>query len=578
VNVNGTSGDGIAGTGVTTATVGTTTAVAVTSSGGDGVDLSGGTGAISIAATISGSSGHSVSVASRTGGTTAFSGSISETGTGISLSSNTGATINFTGGVTASTGTNAAFSATGGGTVNVTGSANTLTTTTGTALNVASTTIGSSGLTFRSIASNGAASGIVFNNTGSSGGLTVAGTGAAGTGGTIQSSTGPGISLTSTTSPSFTNVNVLNGGDDGIRGSGVNGFTLASSSVSTNGNAVNESGLDFVGGLTGTASITSTSVTGSAENGLIVTNASGTLNLTVTNGTFSNTSALVGNDGIHLDANDTAAITASVTGSTFNNNRGDHFQFATNATSSGSSNVTFSNNTLTAVAGNLGGGITLSTDASADTAFTLSNNNIQGAISSAITTDIGTNSTAGGTLSGTISGNTIGTAGVPNSGSSQFNGITSYANGNGTQTVAISSNTIRQYSNFAGIDARIRAGAAPTLNATITNNTIANPGTFASNGLFVQAGAASGDGGLICAGISGNTMAGSGANGGTDFRLRQRFNTTVRLPGYGGAAGDTAAVVAFVQGNNPGSETGSATVDFPASGGGFVGGAACPTP
>src|SRR5436190_8994031 len=117
-----------------------------------------------------------------------------------------------------------------------------------------------------------------------------------------------------------------------------------------------------------------------------------------------------------------------------------------------------------------------------------------------------------------------------------------------------------------------------TLNATITGNTLANPGTFASNGLFVFGGATTTDGGLICAGISGNSITGSSANGSTDFRLRQRFNTTIRLPGYGGAAGDTTAVVIFVEGNNGGTPTGSATVAFPTTGGGFAGGSACPTP
>src|SRR5205085_162316 len=76
-------------------------------------------------------------------------------------------------------------------------------------------------------------------------------------------------------------------------------------------------------------------------------------------------------------------------------------------------------------------------------------------------------------------------------------------------------------------------------------------------------------------GALGNTMQGSGANGGTDFRVRQRFNTTVRLPGYGGANTDDAAVIAFIQARNPGSETGSATHDLTTGGGGFVGGAAC---
>ena len=64
----------------------------------------------------------------------------------------------------------------------------------------------------------------------------------------------------------------------------------------------------------------------------------------------------------------------------------------------------------------------------------------------------------------------------------------------------------------------------------------------------------------------------------TDFRVRQRFSTTVRLPGYVGAAGDTTAVIVFVKANNGVTPTGSATAAFPTTGGGFVGGAACPTP
>ena len=75
------------------------------------------------------------------------------------------------------------------------------------------------------------------------------------------------------------------------------------------------------------------------------------------------------------------------------------------------------------------------------------------------------------------------------------------------------------------------------------------------------------------AGALANSLAGSGANGSEDFRVRQRFSTTVRLPGYAGGSTDTAAVVAFIQGRNNGAETGSATVQAP--GGGFVGGAAC---
>jgi hypothetical protein len=441
---------------------------------------------------------------------------------------------------------------------------------------------------FTAINANGGTNGIVWTKTtAATGSFTVTGTGSAGTGGTVQSMTGVGVLLDHASSVSLSYVNVQNGGDDGIRGTAVNGFTLANSTLSANGNAVGENGLDFIGGLTGTASISSSTVTGSAENGLIVTDGSGSLNLTVTGSTFSNTLTSVGNDGIHLDANDTAAITASVTGSTFNHNRGDHLQFATNASATGTNSITFSSNTLTGDRGttyggtDLGGGVTISTDASSHTSFTLANNNVQGAVDSALKIDFGTNSTAAGTLSGTISGNTIGTAGTPDSGSSQTNGISATLQGSGTETVAITSNTVRQYS-ANGINVLTRLGA-PTLNATITGNTVANHGTFATNGLLVQAGASSAlpDAGLLCAGITSNSITGAGKNDpadptSTDFRVRQRFSTTVRLPGYAGASTDTTAVINFIKGNNGSTPTGSATTQSP--GGGFVGGAACPTP
>ena len=571
VDVANTAGAGISGTAITNATIGQNTSISGAS--GNAFELSGAAaGTIVVGSAISGSTAHPISVLDRSGGSVTFAGNVMGTGQGILLSSNTGATITVGGAITLSTGANAAFQAAGGGTIVAPNAANTLASTLGTALTVADTTIGAAGLRFRSIASNGAASGIVLNNTGALGSLTVTGNGAAATGGSILSSSGPGISLAGTKSPSFAWLNIAGGRDDGIHGEGVDGFSLANTTLLGNGNAAGEHGLDFVG-LSGTASITSTSVNSSAARHLSVTNGSGSLNLTVTGTTFSNTSAANGEDAVHLDANGTAAITASVTGSTFTNNRGDHFQFATNAASSGSNNVTFSQNTLVGAAGNLGAGIALTTDGSSQTAFSLAGNSVQSAISSAITVDLGAGSTAGGSLSGTISGNTIGNPATPNSGSAQGNGITVHAGGAGTLTASISGNLIREYAGH-GLDARISAGS-PTLNATVTNNTISDPGTAATNGLFASAGDVAGDGGLLCAAISGNSLTGSGANSSTDFLLQQRFGTTFRLPGYLGTADNTAAVVAFVQGANGGTPSGTATADFPATGGGFVGGDAC---
>jgi hypothetical protein len=159
--------------------------------------------------------------------------------------------------------------------------------------------------------------------------------------------------------------------------------------------------------------------------------------------------------------------------------------------------------------------------------------------------------------------------------------------GGGSSIVGITNNVLAQYNNNAihiqGGDAS--AGGNGSINATVTGNTISNPGNLSGlilNGLHLNWGTSSGDAHQACLSIGGagglaNSLTGSGANGGTDFRLRQRMATTVRLPGYAGANNDNAAVVAFVQGNNGGTPTGSVANSVP-TGGGYVGGAACTAP
>jgi hypothetical protein len=466
---------------------------------------------------------------------------------------------------------------------------NTVSTTTGTGVNIANATIGAGGATFRSVSVNGAANGIVLNNTGALGGLTVAGTGGAGSGGTIQNATGPGVLLTDTRNVSLSFMNVQGGGDDGIRGTNVTGFTLAGATVSNNGNGVGESGLDF-SGLFGTASVSSSTVTGSHEDNLVVRNGSGLLTLlSVTNSTFSNNSTTDGNDGILFEASSTANMSISVTGSNFSAHKGDHFQAA--GLNSGVLDVVFTGNTLSGGhASPLGQGITISAATgvpgyAGTVTYDVSNNTINGAISYAINANLGT-SAAGASFGGTISNNVIGTSGSSLSCSSQASGINVEAHGNGTHTVAVTGNTIRQCFD-RGINVLANDGGG-TLNLTVTGNTVAElVAAFSREGFFLNAGSTStnvfggADSHFVClklggAGAEANTL-NNGPGTTDDFRLRQRFETTVRLPGYGGAAGDTAAVVAFVSGNNPGA-TGSATVNFPAGGGGFVGGAACPLP
>jgi hypothetical protein len=568
-----------------------------------GVDIDAGSGNFTYNGTITTSgSGRSVEITNRTGGTAAFTGAITDNGTGINLSANAGATITFTGGVTASTGTNGAFSATGGGTVSVTGSANTLATTSGTALNVANTTIGASGLTFRSVASNGAASGIVLNATGANGGLTVTGnagsctSAATCTGGAIQNSSGPGIALTSVGGGvNLTRMSVNNGGDDGIRGTTVNGLSLANSVVLANGNAVGERGIDMFD-LTGSGGLASSTVSGSSETNVRIENNTATAltAFNVTASTISSTSLVTGDDGILVLNDGAGAMNVSVTGSTFTDNKGDHFQAASDADASGSINVTFDNNTLNTTLNGapgdspviIGGGITINTSGTLDINFHVGNNTIQRAFDDAINLNLDPGSQAGATFVGTITGNTIGTTGVLDSGSESSNTITFAAKGAGTATVAITNNNVRQFSNAYGIVVSANEGS-PVVNATVTGNTVKEPGTFALNGIRVDAGATAGpppDSSTLCANVTGNDATGSAKAppSDTDIRLRQRFNTTIRLPGYTGGNSDSTAVNAFVAASNdptgPTLAPSVSSVFNTPTGGGYVGGAACTTP
>lgn len=555
------------------------------------IDINGGTATVSHGGTVS-NSGTGIGVANKTGGTVTLSGTPKTLNTGtngaLTLANNSGATIDITGGGLAITATSGGgFSASGGGTVTVQGSGNTIATTTGTALNVANTTIGASDLTFQSISANGATNGIVLNTTGALGGLTVTGTGGTGTGGTIQNSTGPGISLTNTRTIALSSMNIASGDDDGIRGSTVTGLSLTGVQVTSNGNAAGEAGIDLAN-LFGTSTWSGITVSGSAESNAVIRNSSGTLtSLTVTSSTFSNNSS-IGGDGFLMEASGTASMTASLTGNTFTANRDDHFQAA--AANSGVLDVVFSNNTLSGGhATALGQGITVSAATgvpgySGTVDYNVDNNTINGAILNAIIVNLGTSSSAAN-MRGTISGNTIGTVGSFQSGSAQGAGIAIDAHGNGTHTTLISNNTIRQTFD-RGINVLANDGGG-TLNVTVTgNNSSHSDGTNSREGFFINNGSADPnifgvpDAHFVCLSLGGagalrNTLT-RGPGAPDDFRMRQRFNSTIRLPGYGGGVTDTAAVVAFVNGNNI-STTGSATVNSP-PGGGFVGGAACPTP
>ena len=530
-------------------------------------------------------------VQSNTGGTINFTGSgvtksiSSGNAAAVSLVNNRGAAITFGGGSLAITsGSGAGFNATGGGTINVTGASNTISSGGGAALNVQNTTIGVSGLTFQSIGASGGANGIVLNNTGATNGLLVTGTGGAGSGGTITGTTADAVSLASARNVRLTSMNIQNSGGSGVYGSSVTNFSLRSSTVSANGNAAGEAGLEF-DNLLGTDSVLSSTITGSAEDNLVVRNSSGTLDsLVVLSSTFSSNSA-IGNDGILVTTVNTANATVRVRNNTFTANKGDHFQAT--AANSAILNVVFFQNTLTGGHPTaLGQGITMGTGLSYTGTFTydLNDNDIlNGPISNAITIDH--DGTTGSLMQGRIRNNVIGTSGSDLSCSTQASGI-EIENGNrGTHTYAVTGNTIRRCFD-RGIFLDNGDGSNVVVNATVTGNTVNELTTaLARQALYVNVGSfdpnflGAADSFTMCADIQGNTLVSHPSFSTEAIRLRMRFNSRMNLPGYAGSFNNAANEVnAYLASRN--TLTASATATTTASGApyGYYNIASCPTP
>lgn len=603
----------------------TTTGGSVTGVGGNDFEISGGTGAISVSSNITNTAGRSISIDNHDAGNVTFSGTISDSGTGLSitnsnggtftfsgatktfntgvnqaitLTNNNGGIINFTGGnlaITTTSGT--AFNATGGGTISVQGSVNTINVDSGSGLIVANTTIANTNLNFERITvGTGAFTGgvgISLDTTGSNGGLVVTGNGTAGSGGTIRFKSGPdgsvtsgiGIYLNNTSNVSLSRMQLNNFDNFAIRGTNVSGFTLSNSVINgTNGtnDTIDEASVAF-NELTGSASITNSTIAGGVEDLFRVINTAGTLNrITFDTVTFSSMNAATGNDALFIQGKNTSTVNVTVQNSSFTSARGDHFQF--DLTNNASGNLIFNNNQLsdniTPVTG--GGGITLSGggSATANTSLTYSitNSTFRDSRGDAILVAL---QTGNGSASGTIDGNTIGIAGINGSGSSEANAIEVRTVGRGANTVTINNNQIHQYSNFGVYlnfgDTSVNgtSGTVGAQNLTVTNNLIDTPSSFAftKNAVQVNLGTVTGDNYVATVDIknnNGSTGGSTDVSTGSDYVLRQRMLTTMKLPGYTGANNDNAAVAAFIQGQNIGTETVLALNSVATGGGGFT--------
>ena len=205
-------------------------------------------------------------------------------------------------------------------------------------------------------------------------------------------------------------------------------------------------------------------------------------------------------------------------------------------------------------------------------------------------------STAVGAVTGTVNArvrnNTIGVAATANSGSSESFGIFAFGDGGSDMNIAITDNQVFQYNNH-GINVQLgdEINNGSVFNATVTGNTVSNPGNINTNfnGIQLNNGTvAATDDFTSCVDIGGagvgNNVVGSGSGAvfpnNANIRLRQRQSTTVRLPGYVGPVRDNsdnevAEVDTYLSGRNTLTTVAANSV---ATGGGFIGGAACTAP
>lgn len=492
----------------------------------------------------------------------------------VNLAGNPGATISFGGGSLAIASDDGnAFNATGGGTVQVTGGTNTLNSTGGVALNVQNTTVGASGLTWRSISASGGASGIVLSNVGA-GGVQVTGNGGectraapACSGGTLQSTTGDGVSLNGVQRVRLNRVRVLNTGGHGIAGTSTSGLTLASSLVQGAGDADDEAGIFFAtangSNLTGTDSIVGSVVHAPADAGVYIHNYGGTLNLVVEGSTFSGTDiatlgVVTGDDLFRLVADRTGAgastITARFTGNTFDQSENDGLAgIAQSSTGSGGGtlNLTVDGNAFTGDNGGVScssgcndNGIAVRGTQGGVVRFAIQHNDVVNQRNEAVSVRAVHTSS----VQGTLQSNTIGTA-TARSGSYTAQGIRLDSDDNADLVVRAHGNVVRG-TFWQGIwaTAADATGGSPAMDVTLTSNTTPTPadigGTYLPS-IDVQGTTAA----VVCARVESNTAAAGRTSAGS-VEMLQLNTAAFRIEGLPAPTDDASA---YVAGKNPAS-------------------------
>ncbi|MDQ3933344.1 MAG: Ig-like domain-containing protein [Actinomycetota bacterium] len=608
---SGTSGDIAGASGISFDLNGGSGAITYPGNFGNGsgttaFDITGRTGGVvSLSGPVSDTNdaGGQLNLAGNSGGSTVFSAATKQFNTGATdavnfLSSNGHTFVLSGGGTDIDTTTGSGLTASDAGTIEVSGSGNTLDKTGAgnRGLNISDTDIAAADVTFQRIRTDGALTGIRLNNTGSLGNLAVTGGGGTCTnadqsgcsGGEIENGTGAdsssatpdgtGIVLNATDAPSLTRMWIHGHSNYGIRGTDVDGFTLANSVINgTNGTnsagGFDDSSVYFDNNsgpaLTGSASVTNTHVEGGFTNNFWVSQTSGVLNrLTMDALTVGHNSTSNGNQGLMVEGLGTSTTNVTLQNSTLTGSRGMVSQFIGNGTGGGDldiHNTDFSNNHagedsasgLLGINGGAGSGGTFNVNVSSGG---LGANNFQSASGHAVNI---IKSNGSGSLTGAFDGNAIGVDDPSdNSGSLNGSGLRfQHAGGGGTATMNITNNTIREYNND-GITMQASAGGVAdtgTFNANVTGNTVTDPGSnplaIGFNGIRMTAGVIAGDAFTTCVHIKSNSVVGSNTDpvdnpGQPDIFTWVRMNSTMRLPGYAGGATDGTAVGNFLRNQN----------------------------
>jgi uncharacterized repeat protein (TIGR01451 family) len=473
------------------------------------------------------------------------------------------------------------------------------------------TSIGAGNLTFRSIsagnndASADPASGIVLNNTGAAGGLVV--TGDAGgannaSGGTIQRTTGDGVSLTNAQNVSLDQLSIQNTLGSGVGGTQVTNFSLTNSTVNAAGNALEESAVAFntskttANNIAGTLVVTGNTITNSFYSGLDVQAGDGTVtNADVSNNVITTTA---NGFGINFVGTCTAANTcfrldnADINQNSISGVRaaGIQVQVSSNGAGTGvphaglpgdaSKRIRITNNSILplttgtqAIAVVTSG---LNSAARAKMNFLIEcNGKNTGGCTSPTAAGIGS-SNAGhvilignnghSDMAGVINNNVIAATHTSFSGGSGISG------GNGTSgagnlwtpnlTLSVTNNTISGTDN-SGI-LLVGRGTSGFAGLKVANNNVAAPKSGTRSGIRVDAGNTASADDAICLDIAGNTSGASGSAGaipGISIR-KQGTNAAVNDFGIAGLSPSPATGAQaedYVASLNPGSALGTSS-------------------